>query len=95
MIKKHKLIAIVIAIITLRVVYIREGLEDAIAPGIRIVGALIPVLISGFIASISGLGWEERFASDYGTEQLPGPFTLLFWMVFLFYCSWYGFNLSY
>lgn len=93
--KKHQLIAVVIAIITIRVVCKREGLEESIGPSVRILGALAPVLLSNFIASMAGLGWEERFASDAGTDQIPGPFTLLFWMVFLFYCSYYGFDWTY
>ncbi|MCF6263014.1 MAG: hypothetical protein L3J24_05435 [Xanthomonadales bacterium] len=82
-IEKHQLVATgVFVASSFCFFYLYESFL-AIEKSVLLFAALLPILLYKFLAWMSGFGFFEAFARDYGTENSPGPYAFFFWVLFI------------
>ncbi len=92
--EKHKAIAIAIFLAVAILSVVRDGLEEAQHTVIILSMFLVPIMFYRFIAFLSGLGFPECFAKDYGSKNHPGPYAFFFWILFIVACCFVVFQWS-
>ncbi len=84
--EKHQKIAILVWLVVVIIVVIRDGQEDAILAGGILFIILLAILFYRLVAWLSGFGFPEYFAKDFGSENHPGPYAVFFWLLFVAAC---------
>jgi hypothetical protein len=80
---RHQKVALGLYLFTLIYLLARDDFERALAQGLALGVLLLPILFYRIIAYFAGFGFPEVFARDYGTDNHPGPYALLFWILYL------------
>jgi hypothetical protein len=84
--ERHQQIAVLIAGIVFSILTLRNGFDASIDEGVLLLISLVPILFYRLIAYLSGFGFPEVFAKDYGSENHSGPYAFFFWVLFLIVC---------
>jgi len=90
----HKLLALAIYLLVVGFTWLGQGDAVAWREGLVLGIFLVPIFLYRTIAWLSGFGFPEYFARDFGSENHPGPYALFFWLVFLIACAFVVFDLS-
>ena len=80
---RHQKIAIGLYLFTTLYVFTRDDFDRALEQSFALLILLLPIIYYRFIAYYAGFGFPEVFAKDYGGENHPGPYAILFWIIFL------------
>ena len=80
---RHQKIAIGIYLFTLLYLFARDGLYRGMEQGFALFLLLLGIIFYRQIAYFAGFGFPEVLARDYGSENRPEPYALLFWIIFL------------
>ena len=81
--ERHQMVAIGLYLFTLIYLFAGDDYERAWAQGLALGLLLLPILFYRLIAYIAGFGFPEVFARDYRSVNHPGPYALLFWILYL------------
>ncbi len=92
--EKHQAVAVLIFILVITFVGYRDGYEIAIEQGIILIQPLLAIIFYRLIARLSGIGFPECFAKDYGSENKSGPYAFFFWLLFIIVCLFIVFKWS-
>lgn len=85
--EKHQGVALALFLAVALWLLFRDGAgEDTWARILILLLTLVPIMIYRVIAYFAGIGFPEFLASDYGGENNPAPYAVLFWIVFLLAC---------
>jgi len=84
--EKHQKIAIGLFLFVITIIYVRDGMDLAIAGGKFLFLSLLGIIFYRFFAKCSHIGFIARFASDYSSEVKPGPYAIFFWLFFIVAC---------
>jgi len=94
-VERHQKIAFLIFLAVVAIIYQREGTTDrALASMAMTFIGLFGVLFYRILAMMSGMGFRERLASDYGSPNHAGPYALFCWILYLIICVMLVFELS-
>ena len=80
---RHQKVAIGLYLFTLAYLFARDDFEHALEQGLALGVLLLPILFYRRIAYYAGFGFPEVFAKDYRSGNPPGPYALLFWILYL------------
>jgi hypothetical protein len=80
---RHQWVALGLYLFTLIYLFVRDDFERALAQSLALGLLLLLILGYRFIAHFAGLGFPEVFARDYGSDNRPEPYALLFWILYL------------
>ena len=87
MIERHQLAATALFGITGLIILARDGMSDAtLGKFVILIALLLPIWLYRLIAWLSSFGFPEYFARDFGSRNLPAPYAVFFWIVFLIAC---------
>ncbi len=92
--EKHQRIALLIFVAVTGYVLWRDPQQQALAKGLILLVFLLPILFYRLVAWLSGFGFPEYFARDFGSANRPGPYAFFFWMLYLIACGFIVFDLS-
>ncbi|MEN8177905.1 MAG: hypothetical protein ABFS39_04730 [Pseudomonadota bacterium] len=81
---RHQKIAIGLYLFTVLYLFVRDDFEKALEQSVALFVLLLGIIYYRLIAYFAGFGFPEIFAKDYGSENHPGPYAVLFWILFLF-----------
>ena len=90
----HKMLALAIYLLVVGFTWLAQGPDVAWKEGLILGAFLLPIFFYRAIAWLSGFGFPEYFARDFGSQNHPGPYGLFFWLVFLIACAFVVFDLS-
>jgi len=94
-VERHQKIAVVIFLLVAVIIYQREGTSDrALASMIMTTVGLLGILFYRILAMMSGIGFRERLARDYGSPNHAGPYAFFCWILYLIICVMLVFELS-
>ena len=80
---RHQKVALGLYLFTLLYLFFRDDYERALQQGLALGILLLPILFYRIIAYFAGFGFPEVFARDYRSDNPPGPYALLFWILYL------------
>lgn len=80
---RHQKIAIGLYLFTTLYLFARDDFDRALEQSLGLLILLLAIIYYRLIAYFAGFGFPEVFAKDYGSENHPGPYALLFWIIFL------------
>jgi hypothetical protein len=80
---RHQKVAIGLYLFTLTYLFARDDFAHALRQGLALGVMLLPILFYRIIAHFAGFGFPEVFARDYRSTNHPGPYALLFWILYL------------
>lgn len=83
MLEKHQQIALTLFIVMALILIARHGFQGAMGGNLVLLILLGKILFYRQIAYFSGIGFWERRAKDYGSENKPLPYAVFFWMLYL------------
>lgn len=92
--ERHQYIALLIFCVAVPVIWITDGRDEALRDGTALFIALLLILSYRLIARLAGFGFPEIFAKDYGGPNHPGPYAVVFWILFIVVCVFCLFDLS-
>jgi len=93
--EKHQKIALLIFLAVVAIIYQRDGTSDrALASMAMTFIGLLGILFYRILAMMSGIGFRERLARDYGPPNHAGPYAFFCWMLYLIICVMLIFELS-
>lgn len=72
----------------------RDGSDVGLVKALVLLMFLIPIVFYRLVAWLSGFGFPEYFARDFGGDNHPGPYAFFFWLVYLIACAFIVFDLS-
>lgn len=80
---RHQKIALGLYLFTSLYIFVRDDFEKALGQSIALLVLLLAIIYYRLIAYFAGFGFPEVFAKDYGSENHPAPYAVLFWILFL------------
>jgi len=80
---RHQKVALALYLFTVIYLFARDGYERALEQGLALGLLLLPILFYRLIAYFAGFGFPEVFARDHRSVNPPGPYALLFWILYL------------
>lgn len=93
--EKHQRIALLIFLVVVAILYQREGFSDrGLASMAMTFIGFLGILFYRILAVMSGIGFRERLARDYGSPNHAGPYAFFCWILYLIICAMLVFELS-
>ncbi len=80
---RHQKVAIGLFLFTAIYLFVRDEFDKALGQSSVLFILLLLILFYRMIAYFAGFGFPEVLARDYGSENHPGPYALLFWILYL------------
>ncbi|MDJ0805585.1 MAG: hypothetical protein QNJ78_02010 [Gammaproteobacteria bacterium] len=80
---RHQKVAIGLYLFTVLYLFARDDFDRAVEQSLGLFLLLLGIIFYRQLAYLAGFGFPEVFAKDYGSENHPGPYALLFWIIFL------------
>lgn len=80
---RHQKIALGLFLFTVIYLYARDELDTALGQSLVLFVLLLFIIFYRIIAYFAGFGFPEVFARDYRSANHPGPYALLFWILYL------------
>ena len=81
--ERHQKIAIGLYLFTTAYLFARDDFDQALGKSLALLILLLFIIFYRIMADFAGFGFPEVFAKDYGSENHPGPYAFLFWILFL------------
>ena len=88
MIKKNKIYALIISLITCAILVYRDGIESSATAIMYITLWLLGIMFHKFLAVFAGFGFWESFAKDRSVNQ-EVAYAFLFWLLLLSTCIYF------
>jgi hypothetical protein len=80
---RHQKVAIGLFLFTAIYLFVRDEFDKALGQSFALFILLLLIIFYRMIAYFASFGFPEVFARDYGSENHPGPYALLFWILYL------------
>ncbi len=92
--ERHHWYAVAVFMAVAGVAVWRDGRDEGLVKALILALVLVPLLFYRLVAWLSGFGFPEYFARDFGSANHPGPYAFFFWLVFLIAAAFIAFDLS-
>ena len=92
--ERHQKVAVAIFVLVVAYTSLSFGFIVALKGNAILMVFLLPILLYRMLGFLSGFGFPEYLARDFGSENHPGPYAVFFWMLYLIACGFvvFGWN---